>query len=1011
LNVKLLILVFVIIFGSLVSVNLVNAKYCCEKSLSGGYCALENNEGDCDVNFLSAEVINDCSETSFCDDVCCIVEGVCQSNMYGASECERSGGEIGGYGTCNEVDKCNSGCCDLESTDCMVVSESKCDYEAEKSNLRHIDGLVGKGDYSFEEGLDEIACINKCGGEGCCELGGGLCRESIESECRGVFSARSCGSIDGCDEKEKFDRVCYEGDVHWINSFGDVGNVVRVGDVDDNPYLDFKQINGECGSGVCGCETDLDVCGKCSNMDLKCIPNKCDGHGEGETWCEYNYGEYDLGSSHFVYTCLNGEKGLFDVCGAYRESVCSGEEGNKYCKDNNWENCGYCVGDECSRDSCESLGDCKYTERVYEKDIVVRGKIALENANFGGSCGPGETITIENIPYSCNSAVFNEEYEGGELKCLESSIKDMEDFRFKEKPLFGIGKVSGELDRIDTSDDDIREDSWDLKVHECGEDTESLTAEWEARGKVYLNLSKCIPEYAPGNTELCEGCVKDIDEGYYEIFPDLQVCSKEECESLGDCKFNSISKDILIPIVVDCSMYTYTSCINDNKCRWVGKSVGSGYCEDVNINGIDCGDYSNDEPTCLLTDKCKWVSVWNTNLKTFSGVCTDKFGAGSVITKKVNVNTCNAEVIPENGDCGECNKDFCNKYSCESLGENCEYDDRYLFCYNKYYSGIPNIGYWREKFEEQGISGFGEYSIKDVNGVKILSMVSPYNVEVGVKTNEPVEECRYGFDLEDYNNMDSMVSADYDYLDCRTLDPNLLNEPRNVKWYVGLDLDVGKDYNMFVICKNFNGKSGKYVIGFRTTEEVDVEVPKIGFLLRGPVTVSSENYDLKFYVNEESKCRFIKGDGGFDEMEEAMCNGFGKGMYADWYECEAGIRDLILDEEVNVKVGCKDDDGNIGYGNIAVIRGEFGVPVILIIYRGGDDLPTDLNLKTNINTVCKWDLDVTGSDYNEMYEGMVNEFSETGGKEHRTEINVNKLFVGCKDIVSSNVVLQEYEFV
>ena len=85
--------------------------------------------------------------------------------------------------------------------------------------------------------------------------------------------------------------------------------------------------------------------------------------------------------------------------------------------------------------------------------------------------------------------------------------------------------------------------------------------------------------------------------------------------------------------------------------------------------------------------------------------------------------------------------------------------------------------------------------------------------------------------------------------------------------------------------------------------------------------------------------------------------------------------------------------------------------MILIIYRGGDDLPTDLNLKTNINTVCKWDLDVTGSDYNEMYEGMVNEFSETGGKEHRTEINVNKLFVGCKDIVSSNVVLQEYEFV
>jgi hypothetical protein len=219
-----------------------------------------------------------------------------------------------------------------------------------------------------------------------------------------------------------------------------------------------------------------------------------------------------------------------------------------------------------------------------------------------------------------------------------------------------------------------------------------------------------------------------------------------------------------------------------------------------------------------------------------------------------------------------------------------------------------------------------------------------------------------------------------------------------------MNLGFNEKKDVFVKCKNFGGREKSFVVGLKSSGTVDKEIPRIGFLLNDPINVASEIYELKFYVNEDSECR--EGSGNFENMGIVSCSGKGRGIFSDWNECSVEFTGLVLGEERDVRVGCKDLNGNIGYGERKLIRSEFGIPVVLVVYRDDLDVPTDLNLETSISAVCKWDLE-----YKDNYEDMIYDFDETGSKEHRTEINVNNLFVGCKDMVSGSVGFEEYEFV
>ncbi|MAG20024.1 hypothetical protein CL618_01160 [archaeon] len=932
--------------------GLASADYCCEKSKEGDYCSLEISEDLCDGNFLSAEVRNDCSETSFCNVQCCIIEGVCNSNVK-PSECVDKGGEVREGSDCSEVSECQEGCCNLEGLDCNVVSEAKCDSDSR--DLREVDGFVDQGEFSFERGVDGLACKEECGG-GCCELGGGRCENVEESECNGIYNAGvSCKNVVSCDEEERFNRVCENGDIHWINSFGEIGEIVRSGDEDNNPFVDFPNINGECGANSCGCEDS--VCGECSGLDLKCIPNDCEGYSEGETWCGFKDELFDLGRDHIVYQCLNGEKVLLDFCGNYRERVCGGEDGNNRCLDNNWRSCSsYTEGGE---DECTSLGDCVYIEKP-NNEVVVKGivKLGRERACFTGE------LLIEDIPYSCEGDVFGKKFEGSEFLCLESSIGNLEDFRFKEKPEFNFRQISGEISEVITTDDDVREDTWDLRLNnKPGSDNcDRAVVEWTAKGEIYLSSNSCVPKYPPGNSELCEECNEEGYEELKQIFPELEICSLKECESLGDCEYK-LSLEV-VPVVddrIDCSIYTNERACDRADCDWkvTNRFYGTGTCENRNNN----------------------------------------VNPSNITVKKVS---CEEEKIPLNGDCNECNDIFCTEYMCKSIGENCEYNKDNLYCYDQ--SPIDfKIDVWKKKFEDQGIFGFDPYTSNDVDGKSIKGEVSAFDFEVGVETDKPVKECRYSFALDRYEGMDLMVSADHDYLDCRSMDLDSLIG-RNTKWFVGMNLGFNEEKDVFVKCKNFGGRESSFVIGLKSSGEVDKENPRIGFLLNDPINVASEVYELKFYVNEDSECR--EGSGSFEGMEKVSCSGKGRGIFSDWDECSVEVSGLVLGEERDIRVGCKDLNGNIGYGERKIIRSEFGIPVIEIVYRDDLEVLTDLNLKTSIDAVCKWDLV-----YKNNYEDLVFDFDETGSNEHRTEINNNNVFVGCKDLVSGSFGLEEYEFV
>ncbi|MAG39379.1 hypothetical protein CMI41_00210, partial [Candidatus Pacearchaeota archaeon] len=392
------ILAFSFLMGvPLVSSEISEASYCCEKTSSGATC-INTDEDSCDASYDSAPT--SCESTSFCEMGTCYnpTEGNCIQNTP-KSTCEEDGGSWYEEDI-SEVAQCELGCCVI-SDQAAFVSKTRC------SRLASFVGVSAS--YStdvtdeFEcillaQGSQMGACVYEEGPEVTCEFvsreecGGEesyLGINETDTEAKRFYADALCSAAELATNCEKqYNTGCEEGKVFWYDSCGNKENIYS-SDSDDS-YNDGKVASNDdvcdpvAGSTSCGnCDylmggicTEEEVSFGESGVNHYCIATECkDREGNtrmnGESWCAYDgkigSGSDPAGSRHFREVCLNGEV-VTEGCADYRNEICIHDElDNGFdvaaCRVNLWQEC---TSQE-KRSDCLNgdVRDCVWYESVY----------------------------------------------------------------------------------------------------------------------------------------------------------------------------------------------------------------------------------------------------------------------------------------------------------------------------------------------------------------------------------------------------------------------------------------------------------------------------------------------------------------------------------------------------------------------------------------------------------------------------------------------------------------------
>jgi len=386
-GVILLIGVMVLVSISLLVQAQQDNRVCCAETTAGDFCSFTTPES-CkpnpaqNIGFITSPFA--CSQLSDCQQVCCInKDGVC-SEKISKAQCRAKGGRPVNSPDCN-IAECSQGACIISNQCQFPVTAEACKLKAEDLGVR----------FTFDI---DITTLEECNTkyslqEGCCVLPNQCSRLTGES-CtlqKGTFHpGKLCSTSDLVGEcrgqTAHFTKTCYNGDVYWQDSKGQLENIVKDFDKsNDVPDGLIHEQASELQSYAGNCNlAQGTACGKDESGQLACISVDCiqadiiDLRGinqyepatakvfpvqhrvtsqdlggkairkNGESWCTSTATQTppEPGSSQYVYSCILG-KIIPTACGAFRDQVCeqgtttqAGQEiSAAKCVDNRWEDC------------------------------------------------------------------------------------------------------------------------------------------------------------------------------------------------------------------------------------------------------------------------------------------------------------------------------------------------------------------------------------------------------------------------------------------------------------------------------------------------------------------------------------------------------------------------------------------------------------------------------------------------------------------------------------------------
>ncbi|MFA5724600.1 MAG: hypothetical protein WC979_10180 [Candidatus Pacearchaeota archaeon] len=418
--------ILLIFFLGILLVGIVNAGYCCEKTIGPNPALCMNVESDemCDVsarditgkNYLKAQT--SCELTSFCRIGTCInlETGECLPSTEPA--CSGEGG-IWNEKTKNEIPQCKLGCCFIGNS-ATFMTQATCSVTSKNTGLKtEFDPTI----------TDAITCAESANPteEGACTY-----VENYVKTCK--FTSR-----ENCQEMEKdssYSEVnfnsnllctaesletnciptrntkCYGGKVYFIDSEGNRANIYDSSKISDKNYWTYPA--GIMGVEVCevGSDGNKDSanCGNCDYSlgsfcsdkgntpsgligdyyckNLDCVDYRGIYSGgvekdsnenliadathyprHGESWCAWDGIPSSPGSSSYVLSCVNGEVGLPKSCDPIREKVCNevkkeDSEGKVYYEANCKANQWRSCTAQTNKTDCENieLRDCEWIE-------------------------------------------------------------------------------------------------------------------------------------------------------------------------------------------------------------------------------------------------------------------------------------------------------------------------------------------------------------------------------------------------------------------------------------------------------------------------------------------------------------------------------------------------------------------------------------------------------------------------------------------------------------------------
>ncbi|MCK9569221.1 hypothetical protein M0R72_09810 [Candidatus Pacearchaeota archaeon] len=464
-------------------IGIVNASYCCEKTVLGAYCQNVDEESQCatGTNPLTGEEYKSisalCESTSYCKIGTCVnaVEGTCLQSPK--IICEANSGTWKGE-SADSIAQCNLGCC-LIGSNAAFVTKITCNKFSEMY------GVTTR----FQEGVtDETTCLANANpdDEGACvyvQEYSTTCERTTKEECNNraensslsnitfhsgyLCTAEDLGSI--CSKPTSLSNAqtkCDDnGNVVFVDGCGNLANIYDSSKINDFNYWekitesDCTDNEGNKNSATCGdCDYLLgSFCGDkednsvdagdyiCKNLDCVDYTGEYSGGGDyprhGESWCETTGTENSVGSTDFKLLCMNGEVTI-DECDSGRDKICVQNESEYVsgfalanCRKNYWEDCtSQNKSEECENSDAR---DCKW---ISYHDYTFTDEGLTPDEDIDGVCVPlyppgferdqnQEVIGGEICSMATTNCLVMYEKSGalGDYECVENCYCDPDD--------------------------------------------------------------------------------------------------------------------------------------------------------------------------------------------------------------------------------------------------------------------------------------------------------------------------------------------------------------------------------------------------------------------------------------------------------------------------------------------------------------------------------------------------------------------------------------------------------
>lgn len=877
---------------------------CCEKLSGSGICQDTDDLTKCETGINPDTGINyrniqtSCEETDYC------ATGICYDDETGTcaagspkQKCLSGGGEW-----INETDrvgleKCNKGCCKLDSNT-QYITRKECEILSER---------LGKTGVSFEPDTSQEECVYYSDiDKGACiyldSYNTRTCKVESEFMCRArpTFIAfkkgQLCSNPDfntncqkqsyvGCDPDKKLPEV------YWFDSCGNMENIYssdKTFSYNNGQFLPKNQAcnptsnnkdNKDCGN--CGLRFET-ICKEVGyNQGVKdqgkngeeyiCGGTECEDDYfydmyhrnpiNGESWCVYEsfvgYGRDAPGSTHRMRTCNNGEI-IEETCGGdYRSQVCAQkdvEDSNDFVS----AECRINLGFMCFL--AENEAECNHNPDCYWKKVDVDSGFKFD-------------ICLPMYP------------KGFDLNS-EESTRNGEDI--------------------------------------CGMAT------------VTCKYIESKPRFVPFAEWSCD---TNCDCKHKEFYQRMN----EVCMSLGDCGSYVNVNDVYTGISIlknDYSLDEDENEVGKNTPSYIGSAGESGtWGQEDNINeefsAPGASWFGFDEAFAnSVTSAIGHTIVFHLGKNLVGKVLTKIIGEkifGAVaglpglvaviilsllFSKKTRERsitfTCSAWRPPAGSDdCELCSTDLapCTEYKCESLGSGCSLLEGEVATDNPSCIGDMTTDTDPPVITPYGVmSGLRTIEDNDKLGMQIKttgnSCISQHStISFTLETNETAV-CMW--DEVDYPTFERFVDEGAEYFK----EGNKYSTKHELELFV----NQGSTLTLYVKCKdnwdNFNVDS--YEVQICVSPEEDNRAPRIlGFdpIDNSYVSHHTTNELFTMFLDEPAECFYdLVGGISYDSMNYPMTCTTTDEITAE-YECIAPLQ--MLNNETTIYIKCNDTSGNI----------------------------------------------------------------------------------------------------